>query len=103
MSDTFVVRLGAGMYLDVDGHLIHGAPDGAQIYSPPVGFPVDTKKLQDLFKDLAGILPEDEQAQAKWTKWEVPEDVVKLMGSIAGLVGILEFRSYAAAAAQASS
>ena len=91
MSDdnSFVVNLGGGLYLDAQGKLRYTAPDGAQVYRPPAGLKVDTKKIEDLFKDLAGILPEDDDAQAKWAKWGVPMDVARFLGSIAGIVGIV--------------
>ena len=54
MADSFAVHLGGGAYLDASGKIIFGAPDNAQIYQAPGGFRLDTKKIQEAFKDLSG-------------------------------------------------
>lgn len=91
MSDdsTFVVDLGAGVYLDAQGQITYSAPHSAQVYKPPDGLKIDPKKVEDLFKDLAGILPADAEAQAKWVSWGVPANVAKFLRSIAGVVGVV--------------
>jgi hypothetical protein len=63
MDNGFVVHLGGGAYLDSSGKIVFGVPTGAQIYQPPGGFRLDTKKLQDTFKDLSDILPLDDAAK----------------------------------------
>lgn len=88
-DNTFVVDLGAGVYLDAQGQITYTAPHSAQIYKPPDGLKIDPKKVEDIFKDLAGILPADAEAQAKWVKWGVPANIAKFLGSIAGVVGVV--------------
>src|SRR5437899_7048959 len=85
MSDSFAVHLGGGLYLDASGKIAFGAPDDAQIYQAPGGFRLDTKKIQDAFKDLSGLLPADDAAKEKWKNWGVPSDVVDFLGKISGV------------------
>jgi hypothetical protein len=89
MTDSFAVHLGGGAYLDASGKLVFGTPDNAQIYQAPGGFRLDTKKIQEAFKDLSGILPADDDAKKKWLKWGVPADVVDFLGKVAGVAGIV--------------
>src|SRR4030095_6986847 len=89
MTDSFAVHLGGGAYLDASGKLVFGSPDNAQIYQAPGGFRLDTKKIQDAFKDLSGLLPADDAAKKKWTKWGVPADVVDFLAKIAGVASIV--------------
>jgi hypothetical protein len=85
MSDSFAVHLGGGLYLDASGKIAFGAPDDAQIYQAPGGFRLDTKKIQDAFKDLSGLLPADDAAKEKWKNWGVPSEVVDFLGKISGV------------------
>lgn len=89
MTDSFAVHLGGGAYLDASGNIVFGAPTGAQIYQPPGGFRLDTKKLQDTFKDLSNILPRNDSEKKKWIEWGVPLNVVNFLGRIAGVAGIV--------------
>ena len=57
MSDTFCVHLGGGAYLDSSGHITFVVPTAAQVYDTRREFKVDTKKLQDVFTRLSGMLP----------------------------------------------
>jgi hypothetical protein len=89
MADSFAVHLGGGAYLDASGKIVFGAPDNAQVYQVPGGFHLDTKKIQEAFKDLSGLLPADDDAKKKWLKWGVPTDVVNFLGKIAGAASIV--------------
>ena len=89
MTNDFAVHLGGGVYLDSSGTIVFGPPTGAQIYQPPGGFKIDTKKIQDAFKDLSGILPQSDDDKQKWIKWGVSKDIVEFLGSIAGVAGIV--------------
>jgi hypothetical protein len=89
MTDSFAVHLGGGAYLDASGKIVFGTPDNAQIYQAPGGFRLDTKKIQEAFKDLSGMLPADDDAKKKWLKWGVPADVVDFLGKIAGVASIV--------------
>jgi hypothetical protein len=89
MADSFAVHIGGGTYLDADGKIVFGAPTGAQIYEAPGGFRLDTKKVQDAFKDLSGMLPADDDAKKKWQEWGVPAAVVDFLGKIAGVASIV--------------
>jgi hypothetical protein len=89
MTTSFAVHLGGGAYLDSSGNIVFGAPTGAQIYQAPGGFKLDTKKLQDAFKDLSDILPRDDNAKKKWMEWGVPKDIVNFLSKIAGVAGIV--------------
>ena len=55
MTDSFAVHLGGGAYLDASGKIVFGPPANAQIYQAPGGFHLDTKKIQEAFKDLSGL------------------------------------------------
>ena len=83
------VHLGGGAYLDASGKIIFGAPDNAQIYQAPGGFRLETKKIQEAFKDLSGMLPADDAAKKKWLEWGVPADVVNFLGTIAGVASVV--------------
>ena len=87
MFDSFVVHLGGGAYLDASGKIVFGPPSGAQVYQAPNGFKIDSKKIQDVFKDLRDILPEDEAAKEKWAKWGIPRNLINMLGSVAGIAG----------------
>jgi hypothetical protein len=89
MTDSFAVHLGGGAYLDASGKIVFGAPDNAQIYQAPGGFRLDTKKIQEAFKDLSGMLPADDAAKKKWLEWGVPADVVNFLGTIAGVASVV--------------
>ena len=89
MADSFAVHLGGGTYLDASGNLVFGQPSGAQIYEPPGGFRLDTKKIQDAFKDLSDILPANDDAKKKWMDWGVPKNIVDFLGSVAGVAGMI--------------
>ncbi len=89
MADGFAVHLGGGVYLDSSGNIVFGAPTKAQIYQPPGGFKLDTKKIQDAFKDLSDILPRDDDGKKKWTQWGVPSGIVDFLSKIAGAAGIV--------------
>ena len=89
MTDSFAVHLGGGAYLDASGKIVFGPPANAQIYQAPGGFHLDTKKIQEAFKDLSGLLPADDDAKKKWLKWGVPADVVNFLGKIAGVASIV--------------
>lgn len=89
MAEAFAVNLGGGLYLDASGRLVFGPPTGAQIYNPPSGFSVDTKKLQDTFKDLRDLLPNDDATRAKWVRWGVPPTLVNALGELAGAAGVV--------------
>ena len=87
MADTFAVNLGGGLYLDASGNLVFGPPTNAQIYHAPQGYAVDLKKIQETFKDLADILPADEDGKKKWADWGVPPKLVEELSKLAGIVG----------------
>src|SRR5215217_3257617 len=86
---AFAVHLGGGAYLDASGKISFGAPSGVQIYKAPGGFRLDTKKLQEVFKDLSCILTGADDTKKKWIAWGVPEQTVKALGSIAQIAGIV--------------
>ena len=88
MADTFAVHLGGGLYLDASGNLVFGPPTNAQIYHAPEGYSVDLKKIQETFKDLADILPRDEDGKRKWKDWGVPPKLVEQLSKLAGIVGV---------------
>lgn len=88
MSDSYAVHIGGGAYLDASGNLVFGAPDKAQIYEAPGGFRVDTQKLQDAFKSLSGLLPNDDKGKKQWTDWGVPKGMVEFLGKLSSVVGI---------------
>jgi hypothetical protein len=89
MTDSFAVHLGGGTYLDASGKIVVGPPSAAQIYKIPDGFRLDTKKIQDIFKDLSGILPSSDEDKKKWAEWGVPTALVDFLGSVAGVAGIV--------------
>jgi hypothetical protein len=89
MADGFAVHLGGGVYLDASGNIVFGPPSKAQIYQPPGGFRLDTKKIQDAFKDLSDILPRNDDGKKKWTEWGVPSGIVDFLSKIAGAAGIV--------------
>jgi hypothetical protein len=89
MADTFSVHIGGGLYLDSSGDLTFGPPGNAQVYGAPGGFHLDTKKVQETFKDLSGLLPKDEAAQKKWLEWGVPKELVDTLAKVAGAAGIV--------------
>jgi len=89
MTDSFAVHLGGGAYLDASGKIVFGASTRAQIYQVPGGFRLDTKKLQDTFKDLSAILPRNDADKKKWMEWGVPTDIVNFCSKIAGVAGIV--------------
>jgi hypothetical protein len=89
MANSFAVHLGGGAYLDASGNIVFGPPSGAQIYAAPGGFRLDTKKVQEAFKDLSDILPRDEAGKKKWMDWGVPKDIVDFLSKIAGVAGIV--------------
>jgi hypothetical protein len=88
MADTFAVHLGGGLYLDASGNLVFGPPTNAQIYHAPDSYSVDLKKIQETFKDLADILPRDEDGKKKWQDWGVPPKLVEQLSKLAGIVGV---------------
>jgi hypothetical protein len=87
MPDSFAVHLGGGLYLDASGNLVFGPPSNAQIYHAPEGYSVDLKKIQETFKDLAGLLPKDEAGKKEWKDWGVPPKLVESLSKLAGIVG----------------
>ncbi|MGI9079178.1 MAG: hypothetical protein ACR2G6_17890 [Gemmatimonadaceae bacterium] len=89
MSESFAVHIGGGAYLDASGNIVFGPPSGAQIYQAPTGFRVDTKKIQEVFKDLSDILPRDEDGRKKWRDWGVPQNLINGLSKIAGVAGIV--------------
>jgi hypothetical protein len=89
VANDFAVHLGGGAYLDSSGKIVFGPPTGAQIYQVPGGFRIDTKKIQEAFKDLSSILPQSDDDKQKWMKWGVPKNIVEFLGSIAGVAGIV--------------
>jgi hypothetical protein len=89
MPETFAVHIGGGAYLDAAGHLVFAPPPGVQVYEGPKGLSIDTKKLQDTFKDLSDILPRDEDGKKKWKEWGVPDNLVNGLGALAGVAGIV--------------
>jgi hypothetical protein len=88
MAGKFAVHLGAGVYLDSEGIITFQVPAATQVFQAPSGFKADFKKLQDLFKDLSGILPSSEDDKAKWIKWGAPKNVVEMLSSVAGVAGV---------------
>jgi hypothetical protein len=89
MSDTFVVHLGGGAYLDASGQITFGAPTAAQVYQTPQGFKVDTKKLEDVFKSLSGMLPSSDEDKKQWIGYGVPKQLVEFLAKISGTVKIM--------------
>src|SRR6187455_599040 len=90
MTDSFVVHLGGGRYLDASGNLTFGAPTGAQVYDKPAGFQIDSKKIQDALKDLSGILPHTDDEVKQWTEWGVSKKIVScLRNYVAGPAAIM--------------
>ena len=89
MADNFAVHLGGGIYLDARGNLVYGPQTGMQVYEAPGGFRLDTKKIQETFKDLSDLLPRDEAAQKKWIEWGVPSEIVGSLSKLAGVAGIV--------------
>jgi hypothetical protein len=89
MTDSFVVHLGGGAYLDASGNITFGLPTGIQVYEKPGGFHVDTKKIQDALKDLSGLLPSSDADKEKWEDWGVPKKIVNFLGSVSGAAGIM--------------
>jgi hypothetical protein len=88
MPDSFAVHLGGGLYLDASGSLVFGPPTNAQIYHAPKGYSVDLKKIQETFKDLAGLLPKDDAGRKDWKDWGVPPKLVESLSKLAGIVGV---------------
>jgi hypothetical protein len=86
MPSDFVVHIGGGAYLEADGNLTFGPPTNAQVYQPPGGFRLDTKKVQDALKDLTSLLPQSDDDKAKWLKWGVPQGVVNFLSKAAGII-----------------
>jgi hypothetical protein len=89
MTDSFVVHLGGGAYLDASGNITFGLPTGIQVYEKPSGFHVDTKKIQDALKDLSGLLPSSDDDKKKWEDWGVPKKIVNVLAKVSGVAGIL--------------
>src|SRR5262249_3534236 len=85
MIDTFDVHLGGVAYLDASGQIVFGPPDNAQVYQAPDGFRLDTKKLEEAFKDLSGMLPANPDDKKKWQDWGVPAGVVDFLSKISGV------------------
>jgi hypothetical protein len=89
MADNFAVHLGGGIYLDARGNLVYGPQTGLQVYEAPGGFRLDTKKIQETFKDLSDLLPRDEAARKKWIEWGVPKEIVGSLSKLAGVAGVV--------------
>src|SRR5262245_54226609 len=89
MAGDFAVHLGGGMYLDSNGTITYGAPPDAHIFPTPEGFKIDSKKLEDTFKDLSGILPSSDEDKKKWIEYGAPKEVVDLLASVAGVAKIV--------------
>ncbi len=95
MADGFAVHLGGGVYLDASGNIVFGPPSKAQIYQPPGGFRLDTKKIQDAFKDLSDILPRDDSGKKKWTEWGVPNGIVDFLSdSLVSLAAVFPLADF---------
>jgi hypothetical protein len=77
------------LYLDDSGALTFGPPTGVQVYEAPKGFKIDTKKYQDAFKELSGLLPSSKEDVDKWVKYGVPRGVVTLLCKAAGFAAIV--------------
>jgi hypothetical protein len=89
MADEFAVHLGGGIYLDARGNVSYGSSSAAQVYEAPGGFKLDTKKIEETFKDLSDLLPRDADAKKKWIEWGVPSELVDALAKVAGVAGIV--------------
>jgi hypothetical protein len=87
MSETFAVHLGGGAYLDASGKIVFGQPSDAQIYQAPPGLHVDLKKVQEAFKDLSDILPQNEEGLKKWKDWGMPNEVIRFLARVSKVAG----------------
>ena len=88
MADTFAVNLGGGLYLDGKWQPSFLARRPTPRFTMhPMGYAVDLKKIQETFKDLADILPADEDGKKKWADWGVPPKLVEELSKLAGIVG----------------
>jgi hypothetical protein len=87
MTDSFAVHIGGGAYLDAFGKIVFGPSTGVQLYDKPQGINLNTKKIQEALKDLAGLLPSSVEDEKKWEKWGVPLKVVTFLRSVSGAVG----------------
>lgn len=95
MSNGFVLHLGGGTYLDVDGTVLNSPPDGAQVYPVPSGFFCETGRVRDSLAKLGGWdEPVDQNAwlalgapTAQPLAFEKFSKAAKLLGKVNGVYG----------------
>ncbi|WP_203909212.1 hypothetical protein [Rhizocola hellebori] len=93
MSDAaFVLRVGAGLYMDSNGMIRTGPDPALPTYTVPGGLPVSPDSVKKVFDGIASAMPDpkDPETREKLGRLGVLDDTMKILhdfGKIASTIG----------------
>lgn len=85
MSDTFVVHLGGGVYLDAGGHITFKPPEDALVF--PSGHPLEVQEVAKTLKEIAELT--DEEAVKRWKAWGADAAFVEALEGVGEVASIV--------------
>jgi hypothetical protein len=91
MSAAFVLRVGAGLYMDSDG-LIRPGPDAAlPTYSVPGGLPVNPDSVKKAFDGIAKAMPDptDPKVREKLGRLGVLDNTMNILATVGDIASAL--------------
>src|SRR5688572_25213919 len=86
MNETFAVHLGGGVYLDANGKLTSGKPEGALDY-PATEHKFDVEELVVAAKELAELT--GPEAIERFEEWGADPELLEAFGIIGGVTGVV--------------